>query len=291
MEPILSFGYKGKKMIKVSNMKNVIPFTSGSFEIGDVYTCVKITYERMSRKRIEEFLPAKITHKHEPTAMIIGEIQNNTGYSKDIVFTKTRDSRGLFTGKPEIKYPDSPQAISAISTSYILVRHESEWQTIKYMRSLAEVLMEKMGNMCDIPVLMDFEQIENMRKMIWLVDYNRNQAAFYKNCYASLDFFGKVGNCNNDNEWNCSFFDKHGNLHRFLANDFEGMKANFEKAVDRLETLERYSVFEHGDAARILDKETGEHIGSFEDIHKAKAFIKNNLAKAAMCGKIATGEI
>ena len=104
----------------------------------------------------------------------------------------------------------------------------------------------------------------------------------FAGCSASLDFYG------DRNEWNCSFFDKHGNLHRFLANDFESMKANFEKAVDRLETLERYSVFEHGDAARILDKETGEYIGSFENIHKAKAFIKNNLAKAATCGKITT---
>ena len=52
------------------------------------------------------------------------------------------------------------------------------------------------------------------------------------------------------------------------------MKIKFERAVDRLETLARYSVFEHGDAARILDKETGEHIGSFEEYSQGKSFHK-----------------
>lgn len=277
-------------MIKVSQMKNVLPFTCDSFVLDEEYVCVKTTYNRLGRERIEEFLPAVITHKHEPTAMIIANVQEfvSQGYSKDIVFNKTRDSRGLFTAKPEIKYINHEGPQAAVSTSYILVRNKNEWHTIKYMRNLAEVLISKMGNNHDgfNIAAMSFEQLESLRKMVWQIEYNRNQATFYKGCFASLDFYGgKVGYGRND-EWNCSFFDKYGNLHRFLANDFESMKNNFEKAVDRIETLERYSVFEHGDTARILDKETGEHIGSFENIHKAKAFIKNNLAKAATCGKI-----
>ena len=271
-------------MIKVSQMKSVKPFTCDSFVIDEEYVCVKTTYNRLARERIEEFLPAIITRKHEPSMTIIADIQEfvSQGYSKDIVFNKTRDSRGLFTATPEIKYLNNEGPQSAVSTSYILVRNKNEWHTIKYMRDLAEVLVSKMGTAHDSFEIagMDFEQLENMRRMVWQIEYNRNQGAYYKECYASLDFYG------DKNEWNCSFFDKHGNLHRFLANDFESMKTNFEKAVDRLETLERYSVFEHGDAARILDKETGEYIGSFEDIYKAKAFIKNNLAKSATCGRI-----
>lgn len=222
--------------------------------------------------------------------MIIADVQEfvSQGYSKDIVFNKTRDSRGLFVAKPDIQYIEHQSPQNAISISYVLVRAENEWHTIKYMRNLADVLISKMGNTndCFDIAKMDFEQLEGLRKIVWQIEYNRNQAAFYKECYASLDFFGcSVGYGRND-EWNCSFFDKHGNLHRFLADDFKSMKANFEKAVDRLETLERYSVFEHGDTARILDKETGEHIGSFENIHKAKAFIKNKLHACATCGKI-----
>lgn len=281
-------------MIKVSKMKNVKPFTCDSFAIDEEYVCVKTTYNRLSRERIEEFLPATITHKHEPSMTIIANVQEFIslachgsyghyvqGYSKDVVFNKTRDSRGLFTARPEISGPQT-----AVSVSHILVRNKNEWHTIKYMRDLAEVLISKMGTAYDSFEIagMDFEQLENMRKMVLQIEYTRDQAAFYKGCSASLDFYG------DRNEWNCSFFDEYGNLHRFLANDFESMKLNFEKAVDRIETLERYSAFEHGDAARILDKETGEHIGSFEDIHKAKAFIKNNLAKAAKCGMVDTGE-
>ena len=280
-------------MIKVSQMKNVLPFTNDSFVLGETYICVKTTYKRLARERIEEFLLATITHKHEPEMMIIADVQEfvSQGYSKDIVFNKTRDSRGLFVAKPEIKYIEHQSPQSAISISYVLVRAENEWHTIKYMRNLAEVLISKMGNTHDgfNIAAMNFDQLESLRKIILQIDYNRNQAAFYKGYSASLDFFGcSVGYGRND-EWNCSFFDKHGNLHRFLADDFKSMKANFEKAVDRLETLERYSVFEHGDTARILDKETGKHIGSFENIHKAKAFIKNKLSQSATCGKIATG--
>jgi hypothetical protein len=156
------------------------------------------------------------------------------------------------------------------------------------MRALAEVLISKMGTAYDSFGIagMDFEQLESLRKIILQIEYARDQAAFYKGYSASLDFYGgKVGNSGN-NEWNCSFFDKHGNLHRFLAYNFWSMKTNFEKAVDRLETLARFGVVECGDVCKIHDKETGEYIGSFENIHKAKAFIKNNLAKAAMCGKI-----
>ena len=281
-------------MIKVSEMKTVKPFTCDSFVIDEEYVCVKTTYNRLSRERIEEFLPATITHKHEPSMMVVANVQEfvTQGYVKDVVFNKTRDSRGLFTAKPEIKYLDHNGPQSAVSASHILVRNENEWHTIKYMRDLAEVLISKMGTAYDSFSIagMDFEQLENMRKMVWQIEYNRNQGAYYKDCYAGLDFFGKSVGYGKSDEWNCSFFDKHGNLHRFLANDFESMKTNFERAVDRLETLERYSVFEHGDAARILDKETGEHIGNFEDIYKAKAFIKNNLAKSATCGRIDTGE-
>jgi len=277
-------------MIKISQMKNVKPFTCDSFVIDEEYVCVKTTYNRLSRERIEEFLPATITHKHEPSMMVVANVQEfvSQGYSKDVVFNKTRDSRGLFTAEPDIKYLNNEGPQSAVSTSYILVRNKNEWQTIKYMRALAEVLISKMGTAYDSFEIagMDFEQLENMRKMVWQIEYNRNQGAYYKDCYAGLDFFGKSVGYGKSDEWNCSFFDKHGNLHRFLANDFESMKASFEKSVDMIETLERYSVFEHGDAARILDKETGEHIGNFEDIYKAKAFIKNNLAKAAKCGKI-----
>ena len=281
-------------MIKVSQMKNVKPFTCDSFVIDEEYVCVKTTYNRLSRELVEEFLPATITHKHEPSMTIIANVQEfvSQGYVKDVVFNKTRDSRGLFTAKPEISSLEHNSPHAAVSVSHILVRSKNEWHTIKYMRDLAEVLISKMGTAYDSFSIagMDFEQLENMRKMIWQIEYSRDQAAFYKGCSASLDFYGgKVGYGKKD-EWNCSFFDKYGNLHRFLANDFESMKLNFEKAVDRIETLERYSAFEHGDAARILDKETGEHIGSFEDIHKAKAFIKNNLAKAAKCGMIDTGE-
>lgn len=282
-------------MIKISQMKNVKPFTCDSFVIDEEYVCVKTTYNRLSRERIEEFLPVTITHKHEPTMMIIASIQEFVSlvcrghqghyvqaYSKDIVFNKTQDSRGLFTAEPEIKYLNNEGPQSAVSISYILVRSKNEWHTIKYMRALAEVLISKMGTAYDSFSIagMDFEQLESLYKMVLQIEYTRDQAVFYKGYSASLDFYG------DRNEWNCSFFDKYGNLHRFLANDFESMKTNFERAVDRLEALERYSVFEHGDAVRILDKETGEHIGSFEDIYKAKAFIKNNLAKAAMCGKI-----
>jgi hypothetical protein len=276
-------------MIRVSQMKNVKPFTCDSFVIDEEYVCVKTTYNRLSRELVEEFLPATITHKHEPSMMVVANVQEfvSQGYVKDVVFNKTRDSRGLFTARPEISGPQT-----AVSVSHILVRNENEWHTIKYMRDLAEVLISKMGTAYDSFSIagMDFEQLENMRKMVWQIEYNRNQAAFYKGCSASLDFYGGKAGYGKKDEWNCSFFDKYGNLHRFLANDFESMKLNFEKAVDRIETLERYSAFEHGDAARILDKETGEHIGSFEDIYKAKAFIKNNLAKAAKCGMVDTGE-
>ena len=277
-------------MIKVSEMKNVKPFTNDSFVIDEEYVCVKTTYNRLSRELVEEFLPATITHKHEPSMTIIANVQEfvSQGYSKDVVFNKTRDSRGLFTAKPEISSLEHNSPHAAVSVSHILVRNENEWHTIKYMRDLAEVLISKMGTAYDSFSIagMDFEQLENMRKMVWQIEYNRNHGAYYKECYASLDFFGKSVGYGKPDEWNCSFFDKHGNLHRFLANDFGSMKTNFERAVDRIEAIERYSAFEHGDAARILDKETGEHIGNFEDIYKAKAFIKNNLAKAAMCGKI-----
>lgn len=277
-------------MIKVSEMKNVLPFTNDSFVLGETYVCVKTTYKRLARERIEEFLPAIITHKHEPEMMIIADVQEyiSRGYSKDIVFNKTQDSRGLFVAKPEIKYLDHQGAQNAVSISYVLVRAENEWHAIKYMRNLAEVLISKMGNNHNgfNIAAMSFEQLENLRKMVWQIEYNRDHAAYYKGCYASLDFYGCKVDYGRNDEWNCSFFDKYGNLHRFLANNFESMKINFEKAVDKIETLKRYSVFEHGDTARILDKETGEHIGSFENIHNAKAFIKNNLVKAATCGKI-----
>lgn len=92
-------------MIKVSQMNNVHPFMCGSFVMDEKYICVKTTYKRLARERIEEFLPATITHKHEPEMMIIADVQESIsqGYSKDIVFNKTRDSRGLFVAKPDIK--------------------------------------------------------------------------------------------------------------------------------------------------------------------------------------------
>lgn len=280
-------------MIKISQMKNVLPFTNDSFVLGETYICVKTTYKRLARERIEEFLPAKITHKHEPTMTVIAEIKDATGYDKDIVFNKTQDSRGLFVAKPDIKYLSNEGPQNAVSTSYILVRNENEWHTIKYMRSLAEVLVSKMGNTHDgfSIAAMNFDQLESLRKIVWQIEYNRNQAAFYKECYASLDFFGgSVGYGRND-EWNCSFFDKHGNLHKFLADDFESMKKNFERALDRVEAIEKYGVVQYGDACKVYDKETYEYLADdFENIHKAKAFIKNKLSQSATCGKIATGE-
>lgn len=281
-------------MIKVSQMKNVLPFTCDSFVLDEEYVCVKTTYNRLGRERIEEFLPAVITHKHEPTAMIIANVQEfvSQGYSKDIVFNKTRDSRGLFTAKPEIKYLKHQSPQNAVSISYVLVRAENEWHTIKYMRNLTEVLISKMGNTHDGHNIaaMNFDQLESLRKIVWQIEHNRNQAAFYKECYASLDFFGGSVGYGRDDEWNCSFFDKHGNLHKFLADDFESMKRNFERALDRVEALEKYGVVQYGDSCKIYNRETGENLADdFENIHKAKAFIKNKLSRSQECGKIATG--
>ena len=169
-------------MIKISQMKNVKPFTCDSFVIDEEYVCVKTTYNRLARERIEEFLPATITHKHEPTAMVIANVREfvSRGYGKDIVFNKTRDSRGLFTAEPEIKYLNNEGPQSAVSTSYILVRNKNEWHTIKYMRALAEVLISKMGTAYDSFEIagMDFEQLENMRKMVMQIEYSRNRPHF-----------------------------------------------------------------------------------------------------------------
>jgi hypothetical protein len=51
--------------------------------------------------------------------------------------------------------------------------------------------------------------------------------------------------------------------------------------------MEKYGVVQYGDACKIYDKETDEYLADdFENIHKAKAFIKNKLHACSECGKI-----
>ena len=122
-------------MIKVSQMKNVKPFTCDSFVIDEEYVCVKTTYNRLA-ERIRRVFTSNHAQVSRPRCdcdnsdiRLVCTTSRLT--AKDVVFNKTRDSRGcLPQRKPDNKISCNNEGSlnRQVSMSHILVS-KNEWHT------------------------------------------------------------------------------------------------------------------------------------------------------------------
>ena len=280
------------KMLKISQMKDVGLFTCDSVKVGRAYICIKRTYKRKTRELLIERVPIIIHSSYEPKSEITGVIMEN-GKERGLIFYKNNQTRGLFVAEPDIIYANHGQdsysnCYEATSISYTLMRDESEWDTLEYVQGLAGVMRQKLDSRFEDSFglnSMGIEELERLRGVVWEIERRRSNRVDYKGFTAGLDCVNEFG------EWECSFFDEYGKLTRFIAKDFDAMRSAFEKRIDMLLATRRYRVDAMNGFARITDTLTGEKIKDCESELQAALFIKNNLAKAAMCGKIATGEI